>query len=142
MVRLKQRYILFNIIYPDSPSPSSSSSALTFSHPTDAKLTPQALAHLLREQIQANFGDWGSGVVAATLNVKYFSHATSTGILRVTRQHFRLAWAALTFVTEILGRGCVIKVVRVSGTIKKAEMEVIKRGRAGILATSGSIIEP
>lgn len=61
--------------------------------------------------------------------MKYFSPATSTGIVRVGREQYRLVWAALTMIKEIRGRPCVIRVVHVSGTIKKAELVAV--GRAG-----------
>ncbi len=38
---------------------------------------------------------------------------------------------------ETQARACVMQVVRVSGTIRKAEEEVIKRARAAILAARG-----
>lgn len=87
----------------------------------------------------------------------YFSPTTSTGILRVPRAEFRLVWAALSFVTEISGerpkgprnqgRGggratpatvgedtpCVIRVVRVSGTIRKSEEELLRRARREVV---------
>jgi ribonuclease P/MRP protein subunit POP5 len=69
------------------------------------------------------------------------------------RSHYRLIWAALSFITKIplpspssnnynynntnrnasneqpRDRPCVVQVVRVSGTIKKAEEEAIRRAR-------------
>lgn len=72
--------------------------------------------------------------------VKYLSTATSTVIIRCSRAHYRLVWAALSFlnrlpkVTNQYGeRPCVFQVVRVSGTIRKAEEEAIRRARATIL---------
>lgn len=67
--------------------------------------------------------------------VKYFSPATSAAIIRVSRDHYRLVWAALTFITNLpksLNQPCVVQVVRVSGTIKKAEEEAIRRARISI----------
>jgi ribonuclease P/MRP protein subunit POP5 len=85
--------------------------------------------------------------------VKYISPTTSTAIIRVSRSHYRLIWAALSFITKIplpspsfnnhnhhnnnknsnneqpRDRPCVVQVVRVSGTIKKAEEEAIRRAR-------------
>lgn len=58
--------------------------------------------------------------------VKYFSSATSTGILRITRENYRILWAALTFINELYGQPAVFRVVRVSGTIRKAEVAAIK----------------
>jgi ribonuclease P/MRP protein subunit POP5 len=68
--------------------------------------------------------------------VKYLSHATSTFILRVSRDHYRIAWAALSLMNKVPvkdGRSCVFRVVRVSGTIRKAQEELIRRAREIIL---------
>lgn len=46
-----------------------------------------------------------------------------------------MVWAALSFTTRLpepVDQACVIQVVRVSGTIKKAEEEAIRRARAVI----------
>lgn len=67
--------------------------------------------------------------------VKYFSPATSTAIIRVSRDHYRLVWGALSFATRLpkpLDQPCVFQVVRVSGTIRKAEEEAIRRARISI----------
>ncbi|KAF8535611.1 Rpp14/Pop5 family-domain-containing protein [Trichophaea hybrida] len=129
MVRYKSRYLLFKILYPITSSPSPAH--ISFHAPSPPSTTPSELATLLRQILSQQFGDWGSGV-AGGLSVKYFSPATSTGIVRVSREQYRLVWAALTYVREIKGRPCVVRVVRVSGTIKKAELEVVRRGRWGI----------
>ncbi len=71
-------------------------------------------------------------VVADRQAVKYLSNATSTVILRVAREHFRLVWAALTFMDRVPvknGKPCIFRVVRVSGTIRKVEEEAIRRAR-------------
>ena len=67
--------------------------------------------------------------------VKYFSNATSTFIIRVSRDHYRLVWAALSFTTKLPpgAKPCVMRVVRVSGTIRKAEEEAIRRARDSAL---------
>lgn len=65
--------------------------------------------------------------------MKYLSNATSTFILRASRAHHRLVWAALTLMDKVpcvSGRPCVFRVVRVSGTMRKVEDEVILRSRA------------
>jgi ribonuclease P/MRP protein subunit POP5 len=68
--------------------------------------------------------------------VKYLSPATSTFILRVSRAHYRIVWAALSFMNTVPvknGKSCVFRVVRVSGTIRKAEEEAVRRARELIL---------
>jgi ribonuclease P/MRP protein subunit POP5 len=52
--------------------------------------------------------------------------------VRVSRDHYRLVWAALTFIRELGGRECIVTVRRVSGTIKKAEEEIIRRDKNAI----------
>ena len=67
-----------------------------------------------------------------TSTVKYLSTATSTFILRVSRAHYRLVWAALTFMNQVPirdGRPCVFRVVRVSGTVRKVEEEAVRRAK-------------
>lgn len=68
--------------------------------------------------------------------MKYLSRATSTFIVRTSRTHYRLIWAALTLMDRMPvadGSTCVFRVVHVSGTIRKAEQEAIKRARRLIL---------
>ena len=88
--------------------------------------------------------------------VKYLSPLTSTLIIRCPRAHYRLVWAALSSLTSLpipsdmsamltpqrekhsrsssstRALHCVFQVVRVSGTIRKAEEEAIRRARAEI----------
>jgi ribonuclease P/MRP protein subunit POP5 len=79
-------------------------------------------------------------LLTITATVKYFSPATSTAIVRVARDKFRIVWAALTYIREIPDpqqrtggvegqRSCVFKVVRVSGTIRKSVEEVVRVSR-------------
>ncbi|KAI4741842.1 hypothetical protein E4T50_07743 [Aureobasidium sp. EXF-12298] len=145
MVRLKHRYLLVNILYPDSDTPTKPTSrdgpvpdVVSFRRPSSDKLNAQLLARMIRDGVTELFGDYGSGMIASSLveSVKYLSPATSTAIIRVSRAHYRLVWAALSFVTRLprpVDQACVIQVVRVSGTIRKAEEEAIRRAKAAIL---------
>jgi ribonuclease P/MRP protein subunit POP5 len=71
------------------------------------------------------------------MTVKYFSPVTSTGIIKVSRAHYRMLWASLTFMKEVMGRGAVVSVVRVSGTIKKVQIEATRRAKEGIRRARG-----
>jgi len=142
MVRIKQRYLLFNILYPASASTAKKSlpNSLSFPAPTPDYLDAGRLVGHLRNHITLLFGDFGLGLSLSSLKIVYFSSATSTVILRVPRNHHRLVWAALTHFTELPsprrgepGKPCVIRVVRVSGTIRKAEEELIRRTRSDIV---------
>ncbi|MCJ1394415.1 hypothetical protein MMC18_007293 [Xylographa bjoerkii] len=159
MVRIKHRYLLVHILSPNtSPPPSDPPTKacpplpriVQFRQPTPNELTPQLLLRAIREQVALLYGDYGAGVTAAGLNIKYLSPATSTFILRCPRAHYQLVWASLTYMTHLpvlkatngksfdkaQGTGprpCVMRVVRVSGTIRKAEEEAVRRARADIL---------
>lgn len=131
MVRLKTRYLLFEIIYPDSLNSNNLNDKLQthvdLRQPSDSSVDARKLSKLFRDSVQEFYGDYGSGVLSSTIAVKYFSPVTNSGILRVNRDHFRIAWGMLTNITEINNRKCIITVTRVSGTIKKCEQAVIKR---------------
>ncbi|RVD84930.1 uncharacterized protein DFL_003266 [Arthrobotrys flagrans] len=136
MVRVKQRYLLFTILYPSGPQSANSTTSkptqsMTFHSPSPSSLTRTSLASIIRSSISSNFGDWGIGQCGG-FAVKYFSPATSTGILRITRDNYRILWAALTYTRELCGQPAVIKVVRVSGTIRKAELEAVKLAEEAI----------
>ncbi|KAK6497634.1 hypothetical protein TWF481_012039 [Arthrobotrys musiformis] len=139
MVRVKQRYLLFTILYPSGPQPTSGSKttssnptqSMTFHSPSPPNLNRTSLASIIRSSISTNFGDWGIGQCGG-FAVKYFSPATSTGILRITRDNYRTLWAALTYIRELCGQPAVIKVVRVSGTIRKAEVAAVKLAEEAI----------
>jgi ribonuclease P/MRP protein subunit POP5 len=142
MVRIKHRYLLFNILYPaDAPAVVKSDDPpyLAFHTPSPPHLNGGLLLSTLRASIATHFGDVGVGLASTSLKVVYFSPATSTAIVRCPRQHFRLVWAAMTYMTEVPGpRGspsitCVVQVVRVSGTIKKSEEELMRRSRRDII---------
>ncbi|OXV08930.1 hypothetical protein Egran_03310 [Elaphomyces granulatus] len=157
MVRVKHRYLLVEILYPNERSSSSLSLSthLQLHAPTPDSLTPGLLANLLRDEIASIFGDWGVGRIGggSALSIKYLSPATSTAIIRCPRAAFRLVWAALTFLSSVpepdhtyrqphrsssQSRGgeprpCVFRVLRVSGTMRKAGEEAVRRARREIV---------
>ncbi|KAK0715874.1 Rpp14/Pop5 family-domain-containing protein [Lasiosphaeris hirsuta] len=140
MVRLKDRYLLVHIIYTDVPAGQAKGSVpdlLLYNQPTTGELRAQHLLKGIRSEVASLFGDCGSGAIDRSLQVKYLSPATSTFILRVSRDHHRLAWAALSFMDHVPvrnGRPCVFRVVRVSGTIRKVEEEAIRRAKLLVLS--------
>ncbi|KAL9622544.1 MAG: hypothetical protein Q9160_003041 [Pyrenula sp. 1 TL-2023] len=143
MVRIKYRYLLVKILYPDDAHTSIPPLKPLASHsPSPDIFDSVALARLIRRQVTELFGDYGIGVVGGNLVVKYLSQATSTAIIRCPRDHYRLVWAALSTVTELPkpkddagspGKFCVFQVVRVSGTMKKVEEEAIRHAKKLIL---------
>jgi ribonuclease P/MRP protein subunit POP5 len=145
---------------PTATTPSTSSSTSSSSLPPTLQIyapTPDAfhsgaLIRHVRDAVADLYGDYGSGMVSSSLKgtpslsrppfapqtnilsllVPYFSPSTSTFILRCPRDHYALVWAALTLTTSLprVEARVVIRVVRVSGTIRKAEEDVLRRARA------------
>ncbi|KAF9739252.1 hypothetical protein PMIN06_005278 [Paraphaeosphaeria minitans] len=136
MVRVKNRYLVVNILYPTSSPAAKAGDAvpepLQFHAPTPDAFHTGQFMRLVREGIAELFGDYGMGMASRTLKVIYWSPATSTAIIRCPREHYEMVWAALTFTTKLprpMDTPVVFKVVRVSGTIRKAEEEVITRAK-------------
>ncbi|KAL9611082.1 MAG: hypothetical protein Q9167_004254 [Letrouitia subvulpina] len=162
MVRIKHRYLLVNILYPEQHSREGRSTGLpklnrnvpdlvNFHRPTPNDITPQLLIRAIKDHVSLMYGDYGIGMItdlewAHGMIVKYFSPATSTAIVRCSRNHYRMVWAALTYMTHLPKSSkqatlhpCVMQVVRVSGTIRKAEEEAIRRAKEMVLMAKQEI---
>lgn len=71
MVRIKERYVLVNILYPPEPSKQQTSSVPDFvvlHQPTTGSLTPQSLLKAIRAEVATLFGDYGSGAIEGNLS--------------------------------------------------------------------------
>ncbi|KAI7826966.1 hypothetical protein BC939DRAFT_395310 [Gamsiella multidivaricata] len=138
MVRFKNRYLLFEIVYADTPLgwtsiPATLTSGADASHHSakpdhspfgdtgrnNCRLPPLAnkdIMHALKASIVENFGDYGAGLTQRPLTLKYFSPHTNIGILRISREEVHIVWGALTFIRELKEKPCIIKVLHTSGT--------------------------
>ncbi|AEO66673.1 uncharacterized protein THITE_2114944 [Thermothielavioides terrestris NRRL 8126] len=70
MVRLKDRYLLVNIIYSDVPPGQAKGPVpdlLLYNQPTSSELRPQLLLKAIRSEVAALFGDCGAGAVDRSL---------------------------------------------------------------------------
>jgi ribonuclease P/MRP protein subunit POP5 len=71
MVRLKNRYLLVNILYPDAHGALPSAKVpdlVSFNQPTTDDLTPNLLIKAIRAEVGELFGDYGSGAIADSLS--------------------------------------------------------------------------
>ncbi|KAJ8588140.1 hypothetical protein M405DRAFT_820214 [Rhizopogon salebrosus TDB-379] len=121
MVRFKNRWLLVEFI-DISPVDTSSKAGI---RPLDGKQVYNAL----RDSVTTNFGDAGWGAVGMSLTVKYFSPTTNLCIIRVARDHHRIAWGAVTLLTSIDDVRVIPHVVHVSGTAKHAQLSAIAHNR-------------
>ncbi|GAA5884106.1 hypothetical protein JCM6882_002142 [Rhodosporidiobolus microsporus] len=137
MVRFKHRYLLVHLVFPaqldTTPFPSSQSDQAVRPSPI---LNESAIINLLRDSLSVNFGDVGAGEVGGTFSIKYLSPSTSTLIIRVSREHYRTLWAALTLLRRIGGQEVVARVIHVSGTIRKTQHAAIAHDRSQILLSA------
>ncbi|KAI8596893.1 hypothetical protein EDD21DRAFT_342965 [Dissophora ornata] len=154
MVRFKNRYLLFEIVYVDTPlgwtsipAPTTSATASHQSSESDqspfgdtgrnnCRLPPLAnkdLIYALKDSIVENFGDYGAGLTQRPLTLKYFSPHTNIGILRISREEVHIVWGALTFIKELKGKPCIIKVLHTSGTIRNCQLTAVRYDRDRIM---------
>lgn len=144
MVRLKQRYILFDILYPPTLesaeskqsleefinfSKSPQNALLSLHQTSPLSINQKTLTQTIRNVVQDHYGDFGAGTACMQFSVKYFSNKTSTGIIRCGRLSFQLIIAALTLMNKIGDKDLIIRCTHVSGTIKKCEEYSIRRNR-------------
>ncbi|KAJ1948872.1 RNA-binding protein pop5 [Linderina pennispora] len=127
MVRFKHRYLCFEIQFHTAAEQALGHQKAGQKQPA---LSSKAIFHLIRDQMQINFGDSGAGHVVMGTQVKYFSSRTNMGILKVPRDHYQMIWSALTLTTQISRTPCMIRVWHVSGTIKKCQQAAIKVNRS------------
>lgn len=141
MVRLKSRYVLFEVIL--SPhishvdederehetSPFTRHNILLSHHrPCPKEISIKTLIQEIRHSLQLNFGDYGSGKIGSLLQLKYFSNNTGTGIIRCHREDVDTLVASMTLINKVGDiENIIINPVKVSGTIKKIEQYSIRR---------------
>ncbi|KAL5526719.1 POP5 [Sanghuangporus sanghuang] len=124
MVRFKNRWLLVEFI------PFTSEGVATYA-PSDG-LTGKYIWNALRDSVLVNFGDTGWGAVGSSLTVKYFSPTTNLCIIRVARDHHRIAWGAVTCIRKMQDRVYLPNVIHVSGTIKHAQLAAIQHNREAV----------
>jgi ribonuclease P/MRP protein subunit POP5 len=76
MVRLKNRYLLVNILYPELEKRQGKTSVpdiVTFNQPTTDALDARSLLKGLRAEVQDIFGDYGSGAISDSLSGRQFN---------------------------------------------------------------------
>ncbi|KAI5966459.1 POP5 [Candida pseudojiufengensis] len=140
MVRVKHRYILFEILYPpiqkntsreeiEDYVTSEQNVLLTLHKSSPSNINYKTILHAIRKSLQENYGDIGSGSAGMLMTVKYFSNKTSTGIIRCGRSQFETIIGAMCMINNIDGLDVTLSCIHVSGTIKKCEEFSIKSTR-------------
>jgi ribonuclease P/MRP protein subunit POP5 len=76
MVRLKNRYLLVNILYPELEKGQEKTDVpdiVIFNQPTTGALDARSLLKGLRAEVQSIFGDYGSGAISDSLSGTQFN---------------------------------------------------------------------
>lgn len=127
MVRLKTRYLLFEIVSTDN----NSSNVISLHRAFPSNINGKLIMQLIKDSIQLNFGDYGSGKVNSLLQLKYWSNNTGSGIIRCHREDIDLLIASIALINgnDKDFNGCLVVPVKTSGTMKKLEQYMIYRNK-------------
>ncbi|GMM50059.1 RNA-binding protein [Starmerella bacillaris] len=121
MVRLKARYLLFEILYPNRAELLGNA---------DGKL----FIKTLRQNIETYFGEYGMGQCQSMLVMKFFNPDTGLGIIRVGRGQEKIVQAAMTLMTHMNTDPVIIRIRRVSGTVKKSQEHALAISKQELFA--------
>ena len=105
MVRIKRRYILFELM-PNNDKLD------------ELSITERDVLEAIRNVIEIMFGDFGLGSVLQSLQLKRFNRMTRTGVLATKRSVHRLVITSLPFVKRIQSTDASFRTIHLSGTIR------------------------
>merc|ERR1711879_212904 len=127
MVRFKNRYLLVELVWGDGM--------------VDSSISSENLKREVKHQIQLNFGDFGVGLIQATLQVKYWNHLTNLCIIRCARDYYKMVWAAVTMISTLNQRSVLFRLVHLGGSVRSCQKAAIafplKPGTARTLPAHG-----
>ena len=142
MVRVKSRYVLFEILFPldrATDDYGDYEELLTRLHKTSPlTFTAKQLARQIKQLVQDHYGDYGGGS-CSNLQVKYFSNKTSTGIVKVAREHFEMVVAALALIDRLDSIPVIVRCLHVLGTVRKCQEWVMERNLAVVSSVNLSL---
>lgn len=121
MVRFKTRYILFELLSPNGDH-------VTFQS--------KQILQELRQTILMYFGEYGSGLCQSMLQLKYYNKDTSLGILKTSRDQIRMVHGGLTLMRSIDSEPVIVRVMHISGTLKKTEIKALNINKSALVSAS------
>lgn len=128
MVRLKHRYLLTEVIFLDNL--------------VDSSMKAGDIQRTLKDAVAQAHGDYGMGCVTPSLQVKYFNPQTCISLIRISRDHYETLWSAMTFVTSIKKRNCILRVIHLSGTIRSCQKRLLQFNRAQLAVLLEKVSTP
>jgi ribonuclease P/MRP protein subunit POP5 len=114
MVRLKNRYLLVNILYPgldNRPVDPKVPDVVVFNQPTTDSLTPHALVKGIKAEASNLFGDHGAGAIAESIAGKCASVEKGGVLMRWQSNTCHLllrrsSYESRAHITGLFGRHC------------------------------------
>ncbi|BDA44025.1 probable ribonuclease P/MRP protein subunit POP5 [Coccomyxa sp. Obi] len=116
MVRFKNRFLLFELIWKDGR--------------IDETLTEANIQAVLRDSLALNFGDYGLGVCLASQQVKYYNPLTNLCIVRCGRDQYKEVLASMTTITTFRYRTVMMHLLHNGGTLASCQRAAIEHNRA------------
>lgn len=114
MVRFKQRYILVQVhVERDG-----------------GELSSRDVYSAVSGRLGQAFGSYLFGALKASLQIKYWNNDTGFMIVRCARDFVRPAWMAVSSVTTVGSRRCVMQVLHCGGTIKCVKKHLLDHLKA------------
>ncbi|XP_074651488.1 ribonuclease P/MRP protein subunit POP5-like [Tubulanus polymorphus] len=113
MVRLKNRYLLCEIIYENENSVSTS-------------LTAFKILNCLKDAVLQIHGVYGGSLLKASISVKYFNEKTNIVLIRAARGSHKLLQSAMTFVQKIGDYSAFFNTIHIGGTIQSCQKFLMK----------------
>ncbi|KAI8061002.1 hypothetical protein BC940DRAFT_310894 [Gongronella butleri] len=120
MVRIKNRWILFEIVQDDAFQGQTSQIPLDVDEST--------IFHCIRQMVATTYGDIGAGYLKP-LQVKWFNPDTRLGIMRAPREHVDMLLSSIFFIKKVGPIPCSFRTLQVSGTLIFIQKYAIERDR-------------
>lgn len=108
MVRVKRRYILFELIF------ESKDDLVNF----EKSINERQIVQSIRDSVHQTFGDYGLAAINQSLILKRFNKSTKIGVLGCYRNCYRILFNSLFLIKDILKIRCTFKTHYLSGTIR------------------------
>ncbi|KAJ1980854.1 RNA-binding protein pop5 [Dimargaris cristalligena] len=116
MVRLKDRYILFEVVFEQTYNNNCSNLSQRVIYPDDKHppklvVSTTTIFSKIRDTVIDLFGDVGHSQLLNRVQ---------------PRDQYQQIWAALSFIRSLDGKGCMVRALHLSGTIVKCQRAAIR----------------
>ncbi|EFO19732.2 Rpp14 family protein [Loa loa] len=116
MVKLKNRYILMDILFDEKGD----------------VVTESAIYVALCKQIGILFGDYGMAAAKLSLSVKVFDAGTATTIIRISKEFAQRLLSTIPFVCKIDAISVVLQVLFVGSSIRSCQRALLRINRKNL----------